>query len=77
MNKLVRISNVITDRVNSLLNREPNLTLLFMALYISEGWYDQWFRTGDVHAKARAIVLFDRVITDRHQLRNIPENSED
>lgn len=35
------------------------------ALYLSEGWYDSWYRTRKPYAKARAMVLFDRVSTGR------------
>lgn len=41
---------------------KDHFALLFAALYISEGWYDNWLRTKKVYSKARAIVLFDRVI---------------
>jgi hypothetical protein len=41
---------------------KTHFALLFAALYISEGWYDNWRRTKKVYSKARAIVLFDRVI---------------
>jgi len=39
-----------------------HLALLFAALYISEGWCDNWIRTKKIYSKARAMVLFDRVI---------------
>lgn len=39
-----------------------HLALLFAALYISEGWYDRWLRTKNLHSKARAMVLYDRVL---------------
>lgn len=37
----------------------------FSALYVSEGWYDSWLRNPKrIHRKARAMVLFDRVLCD-------------
>lgn len=45
-----------------------HLQLLFMALYCSEPSYSHWVRTNDLYSKARAMVLFDRIInqeTDR------------
>lgn len=39
-----------------------HMALLFSALYVSEGWYDKYKRVDSVHAKARAMVLFDRVL---------------
>jgi hypothetical protein len=39
-----------------------HLALLFAALYVSEGWYDNWTRTKKLHSKTRALVLFDRVL---------------
>jgi hypothetical protein len=48
-----------------------NMTLFFAGLYLSEIWYSKFERDGSIHAKARAIVLFDRVITQR-----IPNFSE-
>lgn len=41
-----------------------DLQLLLMALYHSEGWYLHWLRKNDLHSKARAIVLFDRVLNE-------------
>jgi hypothetical protein len=38
--------------------------LLFAALYMSEAWYDNWLRTKKLHSKARAMVLFDRVLNE-------------
>lgn len=36
---------------------------VFAALYVSEGWYDSWVRNNKkLHSKARAIVLYDRVL---------------
>ena len=44
---------------------------LFMALYVSEGWYDTWFRNKSgsmleqkfaIKARAKAAVLFDRTL---------------
>lgn len=37
----------------------------FAALYLSEGWYDYYARSKRIHARARAVVLFDRVMTGR------------
>ena len=34
----------------------------FAALYLGESWYDFYRRKGSVHARARAVVLFDRVM---------------
>lgn len=42
-----------------------NLAILGWALYLSEGWYEHWRLKGRIYSKARGIVLFDRVITDR------------
>jgi len=42
-----------------------DMTLFFAGLYLSEGWYEHWRVTGSLHSKARALVLFDRVITQR------------
>ena len=38
----------------------------FAALYVSEGWYDGWLAKPErrIHWKARALVLFDRVLCD-------------
>jgi hypothetical protein len=41
------------------------MALFFAAMYLSEGWYEKYLRTGSVHSRARGIVLFDRVITGR------------
>ena len=41
--------------------------LYFMALYRSEGWHDQFLRLDKVSSKAKAVVLFDRVITRRFE----------
>ena len=35
----------------------------FAAMYLSEGWYDKFARTGSIHARTRAVVLFDRIMT--------------
>ena len=48
-----------------------HLEKFFAALYVSEGWYVRF--SEDIHAsqpyklyaRTRAVVLFDRVITDR------------
>jgi hypothetical protein len=37
---------------------------LFEALYLSEVWYGYWRSKGSVYAKARAMVLFDRVMAN-------------
>lgn len=42
-----------------------NLTWYFCALWLSEIWYEHWGRTGDLSAKARALVIFDRVMDGR------------
>lgn len=40
-----------------------HLERLFAALYVSEGWYDGWKTNGErLYWKARAIVVFDRVL---------------
>ena len=42
-----------------------DMARFFAALYISEGWYDGWLRhPRRIHWKARAVVLFDRVLCD-------------
>lgn len=41
------------------------LERFFAALYLSEGWYDGFVRTGRIHNRARAVVLFDRAVTGR------------
>lgn len=46
------------------------MSRFFAALYVSEGWYDRWRRTGSVYAKARAMVLFDRILLGgEHRMR--------
>ena len=40
-------------------------TRFFAAMWLSEGWYDYYARSKRIHARARAVVLFDRVITGR------------
>jgi trimethylamine:corrinoid methyltransferase-like protein len=42
-----------------------NMALFFAAMYHSESWYEHWRITGNLHSKARAIVLFDRVLNER------------
>jgi hypothetical protein len=42
-----------------------SLAVYFMAMFHSESWYEHWRRTSDLHAKTRALVLFDRVMTVR------------
>lgn len=39
------------------------MSRLFAALYVSDRWYFRWQHTGLLHNKARAIVLFDRILT--------------
>lgn len=39
------------------------MTRLFAALYASEPMYGYWDRTGILWAKARAVVLYDRILT--------------
>jgi len=41
------------------------MALLFAALYLSEGWYEHWARSQRPYSKARAMVLYDRVLTGR------------
>lgn len=36
---------------------------LFAALYASEQWHSFWRSHGSLYAKARAIILYDRIIT--------------
>ena len=45
---------------------------VFAALYVSEGWYDTWVRRKSLHAKARAVVLYDRVLN-----KGVGYNGED
>ena len=41
---------------------------LFAALYIGEVWYNAWeTKRCGIHARARAVVLFDRVLNGRLQ----------
>ena len=42
-----------------------HLAQFFAALWVSEGWYESWLRTGRIHNKTRAVVLFDRVLNGR------------
>jgi len=37
--------------------------LLFAALWVSEPWYGYFLRSGKIHAKTRAVIAFDRIIT--------------
>ena len=39
-----------------------HLALFFAALCVGEGWYDKYALRGSLHARTRAVVLFDRVI---------------
>lgn len=41
------------------------MTLLYAALWVSEGWYEHWRIKERIHSKARGIVLFDRVLNGR------------
>lgn len=42
----------------------PGMIRLLTALYVSEGWYSHWLRKpNNLYAKARAVVVFDRVLT--------------
>ena len=46
---------------------------LFAALYLSADWYGYFERSGRAHARARAVVLFDRVMTGRlDAMRAVP-----
>lgn len=46
------------------------LERLFAALYVSEVWYSGWTRdTNRLHYKARAIVLYDRVLCGQVEVR--------
>lgn len=45
-----------------------HLAQFFAALYVSEGWYEGWIRTGRIHRRARAVVLFDRVLNGQYGL---------
>jgi len=38
---------------------------LFAALYVSEIWHSRYRKTGDIYSKTRAMVLYDRIMTDR------------
>lgn len=54
-----------------------NPALLFAALYLSEGWYSYFvdnfnsphsaIRRKALYGRTRAVVLYDRVITERKQ----------
>lgn len=39
------------------------MSRFFAALYVTEAWYARWNVTGSLHAKTRAVVLFDRIIS--------------
>ena len=39
-----------------------HLASVFGALYASEGWWASWHKSKRLHSKARAIVVFDRVL---------------
>ena len=43
----------------------------FAALYLSEGWYDYFARSGRAHARARAVVLFDRVMAGKFDVAEV------
>jgi len=38
---------------------------LFAALYVSEVWHNNYRKTGSIYAKTRAMVIYDRIMTDR------------
>jgi len=39
--------------------------LFFPALWVSEQWYGYFLRSGKIHAKAKAVIGFDRVIAGK------------
>lgn len=39
------------------------MTRFFAALYVSEGWHAHFLRTGSLRSKAKALVIFDRIVT--------------
>lgn len=47
------------------MTQDRHFMLLFAALYLSEGWYETWVQNSKrLHAKARAIVLYDRALNE-------------
>ena len=42
-----------------------NLALYFAAMWLSEIWNSRYERTGCIYARARGIVLHDRVLSGR------------
>ena len=47
-----------------------NKARFFAALWLSEAWYLDWIRTRRLHRRARAVVLYDRVLCgemERHE----------
>lgn len=47
------------------LTQSEHEKLVFAAMWHSGGWYEHWRTTGSLHAKARAVVLHDRVLNRR------------
>lgn len=42
---------------------------LFAALYVSEAWHSHWRSSGSLSSKAKAVVLFDRLMAgDDHRI---------
>ena len=39
--------------------------LVFAALYITEHWYIDWQKTGNLYSKTRSIVVYDCVLNER------------
>lgn len=39
--------------------------IVFAALYVTEGWYEEYRRTGSLYAKTRAVVVYDRCLNER------------
>jgi hypothetical protein len=63
-----------------------NLALFFAALYVSEAWWLQWYDypilkraglstrpTWPIYCRARAVVLYDRIITGRANIQVLQE----
>lgn len=54
------------------------MSRLFAALYVSEIWHSHWRSNGSLYAKARCMVMFDRIITGgehRMQMNGWPLDS--